>query len=878
MALKRLACTLAAALAAGVAAQTPSPTTELSTSIATTTIVTTVPVGLPTGSRSFTSTSAFTTTITTTVPVTFAVTPTPSPTPKPVLLDTRIDPAFGVLGALLILTGIPTAFLGHKNRWSSFFIVGFYTLALAALAMILKFGVLDAIHPPSKTLRGLFVLSCSVAGFVGGGVAVLVWKLARYVVGGWGGFALALWIQCFRAGGLIGPIGFRWLFYIACATAGFVCCTFPKMHYQVMLVSTAFVGATAFILGVDCYASSGLKEFYVFNLGFNKLFPKFNGTGVPFQLTQVMQILLGLIAAVFLMGAAVQLRVLAVLRKKLKEISEEEKRREEEVEARAAEQFEGVTKDLERWEKEHGRTRSNLSSIPLLFNNEHGEASTPGVMTDGRNSSQFSLPGTRRLSQGPNALGDAARSQSPGAMLTLDLGEGIASTIPPDFVSDGQGGHRPMTEQEKADLAQREELLAEIQTIRRSIDVLRSTSGTPLPSLGEEGRPRLQSFGQSLNELDARINTTALDRPRVQSMDMYRGATGSASSPSRHARTSSSPLVPRASMLNPTNYEFGQAIPRPTSTPLREEWDTYTKERKIITPGSPPPVVESPAPRRSSLFAIPAAVSEALMRRQKRESAFLETGMLDPGTPTDIEMGKIAAYREGAGTRSGSSASDDIPLAQTRPRHKKAGSSGNIIPPQLRSASPAQAGPPPVTILPPQRKPSNNSPANNTPSPRTHTFEELTARHREKLRSLQDPLSKAEKEQAEIDQARERWERSRRIEKTVMERKEQDTLQRAKDRERGRDKEPSAERTRDGHRRSQSADKLGGSSRRMSTMKVEDWQRYQQQHFVDAPGSGSKRDSRVGTPAEVPFPGRQDKRRSRTADYVMHDSSRDPPS
>lgn len=34
------------------------------------------------------------------------------------VLATKIDPAFGVLGAVLILTGLPSAFLGHKNRWS----------------------------------------------------------------------------------------------------------------------------------------------------------------------------------------------------------------------------------------------------------------------------------------------------------------------------------------------------------------------------------------------------------------------------------------------------------------------------------------------------------------------------------------------------------------------------------------------------------------------------------------------------------------------------------------------------------------------------------------------------------------------------------------
>lgn len=43
---------------------------------------------------------------------------TATPTqPSVPVLDTRVDPAFGVVGALLILTGLPSAFLGHKNRW-----------------------------------------------------------------------------------------------------------------------------------------------------------------------------------------------------------------------------------------------------------------------------------------------------------------------------------------------------------------------------------------------------------------------------------------------------------------------------------------------------------------------------------------------------------------------------------------------------------------------------------------------------------------------------------------------------------------------------------------------------------------------------------------
>lgn len=42
---------------------------------------------------------------------------TASATPTPITLDTQLDPAFGVLGGILIITGLPSAFLGHKNRW-----------------------------------------------------------------------------------------------------------------------------------------------------------------------------------------------------------------------------------------------------------------------------------------------------------------------------------------------------------------------------------------------------------------------------------------------------------------------------------------------------------------------------------------------------------------------------------------------------------------------------------------------------------------------------------------------------------------------------------------------------------------------------------------
>lgn len=57
--------------------------------------------------------------------------------------------------------------------------------------IILKFGVLDReqqeLSLPNAKLRGLYLLACAVAGFVGGGVAIFFWQMTKYLIGALGG-------------------------------------------------------------------------------------------------------------------------------------------------------------------------------------------------------------------------------------------------------------------------------------------------------------------------------------------------------------------------------------------------------------------------------------------------------------------------------------------------------------------------------------------------------------------------------------------------------------------------------------------------------------------------------------------------------------------
>jgi hypothetical protein len=65
-----------------------------------------------------------------------------------------------------------------------------------------------------SVLIGLLSDVIIVAGVIGGGVTVFFWKGTRYFVGAMGGFTFGLWIECFRDGGLIDPIGFRYIMFI----------------------------------------------------------------------------------------------------------------------------------------------------------------------------------------------------------------------------------------------------------------------------------------------------------------------------------------------------------------------------------------------------------------------------------------------------------------------------------------------------------------------------------------------------------------------------------------------------------------------------------------------------------------------------------------
>ena len=571
-----------------------------------------------------------------------------------------------------------------------------------------------------------------------------------------------------------------------------------------------------------------------------------------------MQIELGLMGAVALMGIAVQLRILQVLHRKLREIKAEERRVNAELDAQAEEHFAEVEREKAEWEREHpmllkhGRNASNFSGgTPLMKDVELG-LETP---TDEKRASTYTLlSGPRQRAQsGVSSLMLSSplvdERQSIGALPALDLGTDLEADVPRNYISNDpeieERARKPSTTlsvaQELEDLRKKQELLSEIQNIRKSIEVLKSE--TPAPSSSADSRyPSFSSRRTLSYDLGSiplagpshlRPPRTTDPRARVQSMELLSHLRGSNRSP----------------------------VGRPTSVPLQDEnWDTYVRERKLLQPPSgvtppiptsPPIAVVSPTPK----LAVSSAVSDALLQRQRREES-LALGQISPAIAD--RPPSVDAVR-----RSKERSPEDLPPALRPSTHKKSDSQGSYAP---------------GIILPP-RGHNVSSPTSKSPA-QVLSFEELEGRHREKLRQLQKPLTEAEKEQADIQAARSRWERAKQMEKqAVLKRQAEQAAAVSKDaKQKGRDGEASGQQDKRGsrHSRSLSADALAAiagksaSSKRMSTMKVEDWQKSQVSQPEERPRRESRRQSGVPFPDQ---PGRSSGDRRRSAHLA-----RDPPS
>lgn len=175
-------------------------------------------------------------------------------------LSPQITPALSVAGVLLILTGFPYCFIGVKHAWLQASISTIYLVALSIAVLILHI----ASPPVSFAAQGAYLFGIAVPALISGAAACYFKDAFGRLSCAVGGFAISMFLLVLRPGGLLQETWQKSIF-IGLWTFGSFLLSFSHYtrHYASM-ISVAICGATAMVLGIDCFSLAGLKEFWVY--------------------------------------------------------------------------------------------------------------------------------------------------------------------------------------------------------------------------------------------------------------------------------------------------------------------------------------------------------------------------------------------------------------------------------------------------------------------------------------------------------------------------------------------------------------------------------------------------------------------------------------
>ena len=79
-----------------------------------------------------------------------------------------------------------------------------------------------------------------------------------------GGFCFSMWLMVLKPGGLITSTAGKAIFISGLTAAGFAIYVSHYTRTHGIIGCASFAGATAIVLGIDCYSRAGLKEFWLY--------------------------------------------------------------------------------------------------------------------------------------------------------------------------------------------------------------------------------------------------------------------------------------------------------------------------------------------------------------------------------------------------------------------------------------------------------------------------------------------------------------------------------------------------------------------------------------------------------------------------------------
>ena len=278
-------------------------------------------------------------------------------------LHPKVTPALGVAGVFLILVGLVYNLIGIKNRHVQIFLSSAILAGLSVTVLIIY-----VMNPPVRpAIQGAYLVAIFVTAIFFGAGALIFKEVTEGLGCLLGGFCLSMWLLALRPGGTLTSTLGRVILIAAFTTVTYALSFTHYTRPYALIGATSFAGATAVVLGVDCFAKAGLKEFwlYLWNLN-DKLFPLETNT---YPHTRGIRVELAIIPLICFIGVVSQLKLWKVIqdrREKKDAIRLEEDRDRDETERDIGRRLEeGNQLDRARWEAEYGDQDENKPSVQV---------------------------------------------------------------------------------------------------------------------------------------------------------------------------------------------------------------------------------------------------------------------------------------------------------------------------------------------------------------------------------------------------------------------------------------------------------------------------------------------------------------------------------
>ncbi|USP78545.1 uncharacterized protein yc1106_05819 [Curvularia clavata] len=343
--------------------------------------------------------------------------PAPSSSPSngnsPLPIPPKLTPAMGISGVILLLTGLAYGIIGIKKKMVYIFGSAAYLSALAVTVLIVYL-----MNPPvSDAIQGAFFVAAFFTGIIFGGISLVFSDMTEGFGCLLGGFCLSMWFLSLKHGGLIESSTGRAIFIGCMAAAGYSLSFSRYTRNYGLIGSIAFSGATAAVLGIDCLAGAGWKEFWLYLWALNdSTFPLNTNT---YPVTKNIKAELAGVVIIAAAGIVSQLRVWRMIQEHREKAAvqqlEKQQDQDREEEERARQIEDEFQKERAQWEAAYGgKPLADSSSGSSLASPK--DSTSMDIKEIGSNNSSGMLD----MANGGVVLSDKANKAS-GGMVTVSV-------------------------------------------------------------------------------------------------------------------------------------------------------------------------------------------------------------------------------------------------------------------------------------------------------------------------------------------------------------------------------------------------------------------------------------------------------------------------